>query len=318
MCTAISIKGKKNNYFGRTLDVEVDYPTSVVVCPRNFVVDENLKSHYAIIGMAMVLDDYPLFFDASNEFGLAMAGLNFPDNACYFPDKKGKLNLPCYKLIPYILGRCKTVAEAKKMFSKINITTDTFSSIPNSPLHYIVSDGNNSITVEQTKNGLKIFDNIVGVLTNNPTFDWHMTNLVNYLNVTDDEAKNRMLKNIPLKAFCKGLGGVGLPGDLSSPSRFVRVTFSKNRALLYDNEEESVSQFFHILGGVAQTTGLAKAGKSYEKTLYTSCINTTKGIYYYITYFNSRVVGVDMAKHNLDGKVLSVYPLNYKSDFLYL
>lgn len=298
MCTAVTFDSK-DFYFGRTLDVDFDVTPAVTITPRNYPFKTlNISNHYAIIGMALVVD-YPLYFDATNEYGLSMAGLNFPQNAMYFDKKEDKFNIRPCDLIPYILGTCKTSIEAKNKLENINITNEDFSkNIPNNPLHWIVADKNYCFTVEQTINGLKIFDNPVGVLTNNPTFDWHITNLNNYINLTSLEATNRFSNKVDLAPFCKGMGGLGLPGDLSSQSRFVRTVFTKLNAIKYDSEEQNVSQFFHILGSVFQTNGLAQAGQRYEQTLYISCCNTSKGIYYYTTYFNTGINAVNI--HNVD------------------
>lgn len=309
MCTAATFSSK-DFYFGRTLDVEFNVTPSVTITPRNYPFESlNISNHYAIIGMSLNIG-YPLYFDATNEYGLSMAGLNFPKNCKYFDKIDGKNNIRPCDFIPYILGTCKTSIEAKQKCENINLTNENFNAkISNSPLHWIIADKNYCFTIEQTKDGLKIFDNPVGILTNNPTFDWHMTNLVNYMNLTSDEATNRLSNEIELNAFCKGMGATGLPGDLSSPSRFVRAAFTKLNAKKYDSEEENVAQFLHILGSVFQTEGLAKAGNSYEQTLYTSCCNATQGIYYYTTYFNSQINAINLNNVDLSSTNLFEYPI---------
>ena len=309
MCTAVTYKAC-DFYFGRTLDVEFDVTPTVTITPRNYPFKNlNISTHYAIIGMALVIN-YPLYFDATNEYGLSMAGLNFPKNAVYMDRIEEKLNIRPCDLIPYILGTCKTSKEAKKQFENINITNESFSkNISNSPLHWIIADKDYCFTVEQTINGLKIYDNPVGVLTNNPTFDWHITNLANYINLTYKEPPNRFSSELNLETFCKGMGGLGLPGDLSSQSRFIRTAFTKLNAIKYNCEEQNVSQFFHILGTVFQTAGIAEANNSFEQTLYTSCCNASKGIYYYTTYFNPQINRVDINNVNLQSNTLFTYNL---------
>ena len=191
MCTAISFK-TKDHYFGRNLDLEYSYEESVTITPRNFSFhfrkEREFKKHYAMIGMALVVDDYPLYFDAANEKGLCMAGLNFLNNAVYHPENKEKINITPFELIPYILGICKNVSEVRCLLSEINIVNINFSEeLPLSPLHWIISDRHSSITVESTKEGVKIYDNPYGVLTNNPPFDFHLHNLTQYLNLTREE-----------------------------------------------------------------------------------------------------------------------------------
>ena len=313
MCTAVTYK-TKDAYFGRTLDLEHSYDEAVTVTPRNYEFDfrkmGRRRCNYAIIGMATVVDGYPLYYEAANEHGLAMAGLNFPRNAHYFPLDAQKDNVAPFEFIPWVLSECKNLTEAKECLSRINLCNISFSdSLPLSPLHWIIADRDGSITVESMADGLKIHENPVGVLTNNPPFDYHMTHLCDYMNLTNLPPQNRFGR-IDLEPYSRGMGAIGLPGDLSSASRFVRAAFVKLNSVSDDGEEESVSQFFHILGSVDQQRGCAiLSDGSYEITLYTSCINTDRGIYYYTTYENSCISAVDMHKCDLDGKELSVFPL---------
>ena len=163
--------------------------------------------------------------------------------------------------------------------------------------------------MEPTDAGVQVYDNPVGILTNEPPFPYHMTNLQNYLHVTNEEPKNRLAPSMPLKAYSKGMGGMGLPGDLSSASRFVKATFTKLNSVSKDAESASISQLFHILGAVAQQQGCVKVGNLYEKTIYTSCCNTSKGIYYYTTYENSQITGIRLRGADLDSCSLVCFPL---------
>ena len=313
MCTAATFKTKEH-YFGRNLDYEYSYNETVTITPRNYVFCfrsmGKVKSHYAMIGMAFVQNDYPLYYDATNEVGLSVAGLNFPNNACYLKKDRKKNNIAPFEFIPYILCNCKSVSDAKKLLSKMNVYDENFSeALPHSPLHWMISDQAESIVVEPMSDGLKVYDNSVGILTNNPTFDFHLTNLCNYLNVTREEAVNRFSKNHNLVPYSRGMGTIGLPGDLSSASRFVRAAFVKLNSICGEGEVESVSQFFHILTSVEQQKGCCKVEKGYEHTIYSSCCNTDRGIYYYTTYNNSRIIGVDMNRENLNSDTLKSYPL---------
>lgn len=314
MCTAATYK-TKDHYFGRNLDLDASYCETVTVTPRNYPFRfrrvNALMKHYAMIGMAYVAEDYPLYYDATNEKGLSMAGLNFPGNAVFYPETPGKDNVASFELIPWILGQCASISEVKILLEHINIWDENFSAeLPASPLHWMISDSEESIVVETVRDGLKVYDNPVGILTNNPTFDFQMFYLNHFMNVTAKKAVNRFSKKLDLKACCLGMGGIGLPGDLSSSSRFVKAAFTKANSVSGDSESESISQFFHILGSVEQQRGCAEAGNGrYETTLYTSCCNTDKGIYYYRTYENSQITGVDMHRENLEDSILISYPL---------
>ena len=181
MCTAITYK-TKDAYFGRTLDIECSYGEEVIVTPRNFGLSfrhaKGQGSHYAIIGMGTVRDGYPLYYDAANEYGLGMAGLNFSTNACYFPLREAKENLSPFEFIPWILGQCKSVKEARECLSLLNLCDTPFSEdLPLSPLHWMIADRDEAIVVESVKESLQIYENPVGVLTNNPPFSYHVTHL---------------------------------------------------------------------------------------------------------------------------------------------
>ena len=314
MCTAATYC-TMDHYFGRTLDYEVSYGESVVITPRNFPFvfchTAPMEHHYAIIGMATVAGDYPLYYEATNEKGLSMAGLNFPGNADYKPLAAGKENVATFELIPWLLGQCATVAEAKVHLAEINLANTPFSEMfPVSPLHWILADRNEAITIESVKSGLQIYENPVGILTNNPPFDYQMTNLSNYLHLSTEQPENHFAPELGLAPYSRGMGMLGMPGDLSSASRFVRAAFTKLHSISGDTESESISQFFHILGAVAQQRGCVHMGDGkYEITIYTSCCNTDRGIYYYTTYENSQITGVDMHRENLEGEKLIAYPL---------
>ncbi len=314
MCTAATYHTKEH-YFGRTLDYEVSYGEEVVVTPRNFPFCfrhmGDISTHYAIIGMATVAGNYPLYYDATNEKGLSMAGLNFPGNADYKPLAEGKDNVATFELIPWILGQCATVQEARAYFNRMNLANTPFSpQFPVSPLHWIIADRDCAITVESVREGVRVYDNPVGILTNNPPFDYQMTNLTNYMSLSTEPPENHFSDQLSLTPYSRGMGMLGMPGDLSSASRFVRAAFTKLHSVSGTSESESVSQFFHILGSVAQQRGCVHmGGGKYEITIYTSCCNTDRGVYYYTTYENSQITGVDMHRENLDGDVLSRYPL---------
>ena len=314
MCTAATYT-TKDHYFGRNLDLEFSYNETVTVTPRNYPFQfrkvKALESHYAMIGMAFVVDNYPLYYDATNEKGLSMAGLNFPENADYKQEAEGKDNVTPFEFIPWILGQCSTIKEVKELLGRINLININFSEkLPLSPLHWMISDRNESITVESVKEGMKIYDNPVGILTNNPTFDIQIFNLNNYVNITREVPENRFSSAIALDVYSRGMGGIGIPGDLSSSSRFVKAAFTKLNSVSGTSESESISQFFHILGSVNQERGCVRlAEDTYEITIYSSCCNVDKGVYYYKTYENSQITGVDMHNENLDSQSIVSYPL---------
>lgn len=314
MCTAATYK-TKDFYFGRTLDYEFSYGDEIVVTPRNYPFHfrnmGSLNQHYALIGMAYVAGEYPLYYDAINDQGLGMAGLNFVGNAVYQDVEQGKDNVAQFEFIPWILGQCATVKEARAMIAKINLTNTVFSDqLPVAQLHWIIADRDEAITVESVKDGIKVYNNPVGVLTNNPPFDEQMFLLNHYMHLSPKSPKNHFSDKLSLQTYSRGMGALGLPGDLSSASRFARVAFTRMNSRSGDSESESVSQFFHILGSVDQQRGCCEVKEGeYEITIYTSCCNADKGIYYYTTYENHQITGVDMHKENLDSNQIIRYQL---------
>ena len=314
MCTAVSYQ-TEDHYFGRTLDLEYSYAEQVVVTPRRFPFsfrrEETKQTHYAMIGMATVCEDYPLYYEATNEAGLSMAGLNFPGYACFSSAKPEMHNVAVFELIPWVLGQCETVEQAVQLLEKTNVTNDAFrADMPAATLHWMLCDRTRAMTLEITQSGQHLFDNPAGVLTNNPPFDYQMTNLSNYMILSAQPPAHRFAPALPLAPYCKGMGAMGLPGDLSSVSRFVRAAFARCNSVAGPGEGESVNQFFHILGTVQQPRGCAHlGGGKYEITVYTSCCNTDKGIYYYTTYENNTVHAVSMHKTDLEADCLFAYPL---------
>lgn len=314
MCTAITMQ-TRDFYFGRTLDYEYSYCEEVTVTPRNFPLHfrhwGKLDSHYAILGMAHVVQEYPLYFDAMNEKGLAMAGLNFVGYADYKEPEEGKDNIASFEFLPWILAQCASVQEARQLLEKINLTNTAFSEeLPPARLHWLLADSREAVTIESVREGLRIYENTPGVLTNNPPFDEQMLQLNNFMHLSAKEPENRFSPKIDLKAYSRGMGAMGLPGDLSSQSRFVRAAFTRLNSVCGMSEAESVSQFFHILGAVEQVRGCCQVGEGqYETTLYTSCCNTDKGIYYYTTYGNRQITAVNMHREKLEDTFLIRYPL---------
>lgn len=312
MCTAATYQ-TKDFYFGRTLDYEFSYGDQIVITPRaypfRFVEHKNLPVQYAMIGMAHVERDYPLYYDAVNEKGLGIAGLNFVGNAVYRERVEGKDNIAQFELIPWILGQCATVEEARRLIANMNLLNVRFDEkLPLAQLHWILADKRECIVLESVADGIKVYENPVGVLTNNPPFPEQMSALNNYMHLSAKSPQNNFAAGLQLNEYSRGMGAIGLPGDLSSQSRFVRVAFVRMNSVSKDGEQESVSQFFHILNAVDQQRGCCELeGGKYEITLYTACCNADKGIYYYTTYDNHQITAVDMHQEDLNGEKLICY-----------
>ena len=314
MCTAIRFESG-DVYFGRNLDLERGYGEKVVITPRNykFKMRETgiLRTKYAIIGMAAVVDDYPLYFEGTNEKGLSMAGLNFPGNAYYGDHMAGKDNVASFELIPWILGQSSNVPEAKELLDKLHLVDVDFSEyLPSTPLHWMISDKSSSVVVESLTKGLKVWDNPFDVLTNNPTFDYHRMNMSNYMGLNVGPAQMKFQEGLPMGNYSLGMGALGLPGDFSSASRFVRACFVKENVIRMEDEESCVNQFFHILDSVAMPRGCVWTERGFEYTRYSSCCNVNRGIYYYKTYENYEICSVKLQQSDLDRKELKIIEIS--------
>lgn len=325
MCTCITYDNG-DFYFGRNLDLDTGFGERVVITPRDFPLSFNdmpaQDHHYAMIGMASSENSYPLYAEAVNEKGLCAAGLNFPKSASYKERILGKDNIAPYEIIPWILGQCGNMKEVKALIKNINITDIPFSEdMPNAPLHWIVADRECSIVIEAVKEGIKIYDNPYGILTNEPEFSYYKHHLSLYGNLSSashcngffkngDSDKNLSDKTPKLDNYAEGLGAVGLPGDFSPVSRFVKAAFLKWNSISEKDEVSDVSQFFHILDSVAMVSGAVITQNNKEDiTIYSCCINARKGVYYYKTYKNSRIQAVDLYKEDLDGDNLKTFEL---------
>ena len=322
MCTASNYI-TDDHYFGRNFDYEISYNERVTITPRNYKFEfrkiDAIESHYAIIGIAAGIDSYPLYYDACNEKGLAIAGLNFAGNAVYREFEEDMINITPFELIPYLLGTCSSVAEARDALSKINLVNINFAEeLPLSPLHWMISDEIEAIVVEPFEDGLKVYDNPVGVLTNNPPFDKQLFYLNNYRGLSNKNPENTF--GVDLEEYSRGMGAIGLPGDLSSASRFAKVAFTRANSYSDSDEASSVGQFFHILGSVEQQNGCTFIDDPdlYEYTIYTSCYNTNKAILYYRTYHNSQITAVDLNSEDLDSSELINYLLINEEQFNFI
>lgn len=322
MCTAATYR-TEGFYFGRNLDYDFSYGEEVTVVPRNFPLpfrnEKTLSHHYAMIGIARVAEGYPLYYDAVNEKGLCIAGLSFAGNAFYRRPDPRRSSIAQFELIPWLLGQCASVSQARRILRETVITDVPFNDeTPPSPLHWMLADRLETLVIEPVREGLKLYDNPVGVLTNDPPFPMQTFNLNHYMGLSPQAPENRFSDRLPLFAYSRGMGALGLPGDLSSQSRFVRAAFARLNARSGNTEKESVGQLFHILGSVEQPRGCCMVENgNYEITRYTACCNADYGIYYYATYDNRQITAVRLHREDPDGDALIRYPLIVEEQLQY-
>ena len=320
MCTGLALETKDGlHLFGRNMDIEYSFNQSIIFIPRNFKCvnksnKKELTTKYAVLGMGTIFDDYPTFADGMNEKGLGCAGLNFPVYVSYSKeDIEGKTNIPVYNFLLWVLANFSSVEEVKEALKNANIVDIPINkNIPNTTLHWMISDiTGKSIVVEQTKEKLNVFDNNIGVLTNSPTFDWHVANLNQYVGLRYNQVPEFKLGDQSLTALGQGTGLVGLPGDFTPASRFIRVAFLRDAMIKNDKDSIDLIEFFHILNNVAMVRGSTRTvEEKSDLTQYTSCMCVEKGIYYYNTYENNQINAIDMNKENLDGNEIKTYKYN--------
>ena len=317
MCTSIALT-TKDAYTGRNLDLEYAFGEKVVITPRQFPLQFHkmpaLETHQAIIGMASVAEGYPLYAEGVNESGVYMAGLNFPGNAHYPPEGGAGEALAPYELIPWLLGTCKTAAEAAEQMRRIPLLGVPFRpDMPLAPLHWHIADRHGAFVAEPMEDGVKVYPDPVGVLTNNPPFPFHRTNLTQYRGLSAAQPANTLDPALELPPFGQGMGAMGLPGDWSPASRYVRTAFCKRNSVCENSEESSVSQFFHLLDTVAMPRGAVRTPEgNCDITRYSCCINTATGTYYYKTYDNCAITAVALTEERRAGDKLLEFPLDTK------
>lgn len=315
MCTSIALT-TKDTYTGRNLDLEYAFGEKVVITPRQFPLQFHkmpaLETHQAIIGMASVAEGYPLYAEGVNESGVYMAGLNFPGNAHYPPEGGAWEAMAPYELIPWLLGTCKTAAEAAEHMKRIPLLGVPFRpNMPLAPLHWHIADRHGAFVAEPVAEGVKVYPDPVGVLTNNPPFPFHRTNLTQYRGLSAAQPANTLDPALELPTFGQGMGAMGLPGDWSPASRYVRTAFCKRNSVCENSEESSVSQFFHLLDTVAMPRGAVRTPEgNCDITRYSCCINTATGTYYYKTYDNCAITAVALTEERRAGDKLLEFPLD--------
>ncbi|WP_122817398.1 choloylglycine hydrolase [Nocardioides pantholopis] len=314
MCTSIRFSDASNNLFlARNLDWTIGYGERVVLTPTAYDTNSPFgavpRIQYAVIGMGIVEEDTPLYFDCGNDAGLAVAGLNFPGYASYAQEPvEGATNVAAFEFPLWVASQFASVDEVQAALGDVVIVDKPINEkYPSSLLHWIIGDSTRAIVVESTSEGLQVFDDDVDVLANQPGFGWHRENLRNYLNVTPDFPEETVLGRAHLGPFGSGAHMRGIPGDYYSPSRFVRAAYVNAHYPGKASEEENVSRAFHTLQQVAMVDGSAAMGSGeFERTIYTGLYSARTRTYYWNTYDDPAIQRVAMADHATDGSKLVV------------
>lgn len=325
MCTSLTLETKdKNHFLARTMDFSLVLNPSVIMYPRNhqwniYKSDQSIEVKYAFLGVGQKFsENYCAFADGVNEKGLSCASLYFPGYASY-SDKKSNflLNIAPYEIVPYLLSKCETIEDAIAEIKGVNLMNTSLEEmqlLP--PLHWIVYDKSGGcIVIEPRESGLEIIKNPIGVMTNSPEIDWHLTNLRNYIGLNPFRQKDVTLANVTFKPISQGSGSFGLPGDFTSPSRFVKTVFAKHANMNCENETEGLSNIFHILEGVTIPKGnVVTEYNRIDYTQYTACFNLDKVIIYYKTYDNSQIEAVSLLNENLNASGIKLWDMSFEQN----
>ena len=304
MCTAI----KDAHLFGRTLDLAKSYGEQVVISPRRypfcFTHEGKNADHYAMVGSAHISGKAPLYYDAMNEKGLCIAALRFYPLARYHEKQDGRHAVASFELIPWLLCSCADAKEAKSLLEDTVITPDSFSdSLPSTPLHWMVADSKGAFIIESTADGMKIYDNSIGVLTNAPAFP---------------EQIKAIPADILLSRRTDYTDSVMVPGALSSVARLQRVLDAKSKTEPATDYDGAISRFFHVLGTVNQPEGVWRTEEMQPmRTVYTSCMDTERQIYFFTTYTCRKIRGVRLKNAHLDLDTLTAFPMAREEWFHY-
>lgn len=323
MCTSVSIKNKNNEViFGRSMDFSYEINPEVYVAPNSYewnnqINNQTITNQYKFMATGQNIG-HIAFADGFNERGLGVAALYFEGYAKYNNDiDPNKINIAAIDLVNYLLGSCENIADIVYKLQMINVVgaeDDITHSV--APLHWIAVDKyDDCITIEYTKQGLEIHDNPLKVLANSPDFNWHMTNLRNYINLSPNQVNYSDWDNVKLFPFSQGGGSFGLPGDFTSPSRFVRIAFQKSLVNIPDNVNDAINVCFNMMKNVSVTKGIVVTPRdTYDYTQYTVFMNLKTGDYYFNTYYNNQIVRFNINDYN-DNKIISLGKLKQAAIF---
>ncbi len=319
-CTGIMLKTKDGKtVHGRTLEFGVEVQTSLIAVPVNYQFvgktdngdGMKYKTKYAMTGIITFND--PNIADGMNSAGLACGAFYFPTFAEYTPLTKENQSkaLSPVDFNNWILSQFATVDEVKKAIENNEVVIvptvleDWGETAP--PFHYLVYDkSGKSIVIEPLKGKLVVYDNPIGIMTNSPTFDWHMTNLRNYTYLKSENTGSMTINGVTFKQLGQGTGMYGIPGDFTPPSRFVRATAFCVTALPAETTYEAIGDVFHILNNFDIPKGFSREvidGTIYADYTQLTCARDPYELkFYYKTYKNQDVKMFDLNKFDANSK----------------
>lgn len=334
-CTGITLTAADGSVVrGRTLEFGRPLNSDVILIPRSFAFvgttpdgkEDGLRwtAKYAAAGANGV--GLPIIVDGLNEKGLSGGLFYFPGFAGYqdvAPGERSRALAP-WQLLTWALTSFATVDEVRAALPSVKVgaaTLPAWGIVP--PAHYFLADATGkAITVEYVAGALHVYDNPLGVITNAPTFDWHMTNLRNYITISPRSEAPVQLKSVTLDPLSTGGNLFGIPGDFSSPSRFVRATVFAHMTPQPATGDDAVTAGFHILdnfdipkGSVPEPAG---SDPPYEITEWTTMSDLKALTFFIWTYDNRAIRTLDLTQVALDGAEIVTYKLDQEQTFVNL
>lgn len=324
MCTAMMTKSQAGTvFFGRTMDFSHPLDPEFYLIPKNYSWSNisgthKIKNRFRVLGIGQDITSV-ILTDGVNEQGFAAAALYFPGFSHYESQPSKTSSGPVItsvEFVKFLLGLCSDTKEAVSLLKEIQIVGFK-DPITNSvaPLHWIIADSRgNCLTIENMEDGLHIMQNPIGVLSNSPNFSWHMTNLRNYMNLSPVQKEENLWNSMALTPFGQGAGAIGLPGDFTPPSRFIRCAYLKSHTLFPKQQSKALSACFHVMENLSIPKGVVMTAQaSADYTQYTAFIDLNHCCYFYKTYDNSEIRSVPFpASENYESKITALGKLDEK------
>lgn len=330
-CTGLTLQAKNDaTVVARTLEFGVDLDSNIIFVPRGQdytgTTDDGpgmtWKNRYAFMGENFF--DMPQIVDGFNEKGLYVGMFYMPGYAKFQDVQDGdqKRALAQWELPAWLLGNFASVEEVRKGMEDIVVANAYFKPLDQVlPVHYLVTDASGkSLTIEYTGGERHVYDNPVGVLTNAPEFPWHLTNLSNYVNLHPEDATGGTIRGLEIKPTGSGSGMIGLPGDFTPPSRFVRAVYLAHSALPPADEEEAVTRAWQLIDNISIVEGAVRAENAkdnpvYDATLWTNVNDLANQRLYFRTYDNTAIRFLDMSRFDADGDKILTVPMDQKPSY---
>lgn len=308
--------------YGRTMEYAIEVKPDVVVVPRNYEYvstrPKNMKgiswkTKYAVVGVMSF--GQPFLSDGMNEKGLAGGALYFPGYAGYTPSAKADPahSLASWEFLTWVLTNFATVEEVKAGLNGMSII-DLPAPIVNFVLefHFPIHDATGaSIVIEPIDGKLKVYSNPLGVLTNSPPFEWHMTNVRNYVNISPVDTKPLVIQGQSFAPLGQGSGLLGIPGDPTPPSRFIRALGYVYSAKQQADGPQTVRLAEHLMNNFDIPVGFIRTdpkGGELEYTQWTSFADLRAKKYYIKSYQDEVLRSVDLMSFDLDSTKLHIAP----------